>query len=233
VKRVAVVQSNYVPWKGYFDLIGSVDEFILLDDVQYTRRDWRNRNRIKTARGLKWLTIPVKVKDRYQQRIDETVIDGPGWARSHWSALTQAYREAACFDEVAPRIQPLYLESGSTRLSEINRRFIESLCAELAIETKLSWSADYEVGGAKDDRLLELCRKAGADEYVSGPAARAYLDESKFAEAGVTVSWFDYTGYPEYPQLHGEFEHQVSVLDLIFNTGSRAPDYLTSVPRSV
>jgi hypothetical protein len=226
VKRVAIVQSNYVPWKGYFDLIAAVDEFILLDDAQYTRRDWRNRNKIKTSRGLKWLTVPVEVKGRYTQRIDETMIADPDWPRAHWQMLAHTYRSAPGFEQLAPRLEPLYLECEAERLSDVNRRFLVELCELLGIDTKLSWSTDYEPSGAKSERLVGLCAAAGADEYLSGPAARDYLDEGMFREAGVEVAWFDYSGYPEYPQLHGPFEHGVSVLDLLLNTGSDARDYI-------
>jgi WbqC-like protein family len=232
MKRVAVVQSNYIPWKGYFDLIAAVEEFILLDDVQYTRRDWRNRNKIKTAQGLKWLTIPVQVKGRYHQRIDETLIDDPDWAETHWQTIRHAYAGAECFERFAPAVERLYTEARSERLSEVNRFFLEGICDILGIETKLSWSTDYGAEGVKGERLLELCLKAGADEYVSGPSARAYLDERPFAEAGVAVDWFDYPAYPSYPQLHPPFEHQVSVIDLVLNAGSDAKRYLRPATRT-
>jgi len=104
-KRIAAIQSSYIPWKGYFDAINVVDEFILLDEVQFTKRDWRNRNKIKTSQGIQWLTIPVAVKGRYLQRIDETRIADSGWAQRHWSTLTHTYRRAAAFDDVAPRLE--------------------------------------------------------------------------------------------------------------------------------
>jgi WbqC-like protein family len=226
MKRVAIVQSNYVPWKGYFDLIASVDEFMFLDDAQYTRRDWRNRNRIKTAAGVRWLTIPVKVRGRYHQRIDETEISDPGWARSHWEMLRQAYSEAPAFSSYAERLEVLYRDCRFERLSEINRRFTEEICAILRIRTSLTSSTDYGSDATRTERLVELCAKAGADEYLSGPAARAYLDETLFEREGIAVRWMDYAGYPEYPQLHPPFEHGVSVLDLILNTGSRARSYM-------
>lgn len=230
MKRIAIVQSNYIPWKGYFDLIRSVDEFILLDEVQYTRRDWRNRNRIKTPQGTKWVTIPVKVRGRYHQRIDETTIDDPGWAKNHWETLHHFYRASAAFDEIAPRIESLYASVDSASLSEVNRRFLEEICAILGIETRFSWSTDYGAEGAKGERILNLCLSAGADVYVSGPSARDYLDEAPFEDAGVRVEWFDYSGYPEYPQLHPPFVHEVSIVDLLFNTGTAALDYLKPLP---
>lgn len=228
-KRVAIVQSNYVPWKGYFDLINLVDEFILFDDRQYTRRDWRNRNRVKTAQGVVWLTIPVDVKGRYEQRIDETRIADPAWAERHWSTLEHAYGAAAAFDELAPRVRATYeAVTDEPLLSAVNRAFIELVCDLLGIATTLRWSTEYGAAGAKTERLVELCVQAGATSYLSGPAARAYIDESMFTAAGVALEYMDYSGYPEYPQLHPPFEHAVTILDLIFNVGAEAPRYLKS-----
>lgn len=227
-KRVAAIQSNYIPWKGYFDVLNSVDEFILLDEVQYTRRDWRNRNRIKLGDEAQWLTIPVEVKGRYHQRIDETRIADSGWAERHWKTLLQGYRRAAHFTEVEERIAPLYLERSYERLSDVNRTFIEAIGAWLGIETSITWSTDYGVEGTRGELILGLCRAAGADVYVSGPAAAAYLDESAFEEHGIAVEWADYSGYPEYPQLGSGFDHHVSILDLLFHTGATAPRYMRS-----
>jgi hypothetical protein len=222
-KRVAIVQSCYIPWKGYFDLIDRVDEFVLLDDAQFTKRDWRNRNRLKTPHGSSWLTVPVQVKGRYLQRIDETLVSEPDWAERHWKTLQHAYAAAPCFDELRHPIEDAYaLVADEPRLSVVNRLLLEAVFPLLGIETELSWSSDYPGVGSKTDRLLEICRAAGATEYVSGPSARVYLDEDAFAEHGIAVSWMDYEGYPEYPQLHPPFDHAVTVLDVLFNTGRDA-----------
>jgi hypothetical protein len=228
-KRVAIVQSCYIPWKGYFDLVNLVDEFILYDDRQYTRRDWRNRNRIKTPQGTQWLTIPVEVKGRYHQRIDETLVSDPDWAERHWKTLQHAYAAAPCFDDYRGLVDGLYADPGGPFLSKINRRFLEALCGVLGIETKLSWSTDYDAEGAKTNRLVSLCLAAGAKVYLSGPRAREYLEEERFAEAGIVLEYMDYDDYPEYPQLHPPFDHNVTILDLIFNTGAAAPGYLKSL----
>lgn len=222
-KKIAIVQSNYIPWKGYFDMIAAVDEFILYDDMQYTRRDWRNRNQIKTPQGLQWLTVPVKVKGKYHQSIRETEIDGTDWAADHWKSLGQNYRRAPHFAEVAQWLEPLYLATPHTMLSAMNRRFLEAICAYLGIPTAIRNSWDYPLEDGKSERLAGLCVAAGASEYVSGPAAKDYLDEGVFAQRGVAVRWFDYAGYPEYPQLWGPFAHGVTVLDLLFNCGRDAP----------
>lgn len=230
MKRVAILQSNYVPWKGYFDLIAAVDEFILYDDVQFTKNDWRNRNLIKTPQGPSWVTIPVGAD--ISRRIKDVIAPSPKWRATHWKTLVQNYRKAAHFEAVAELLEPLYLRSDEARLSEINRAFIEAICCYLGIGTRLSWSWDYRLGNGRVERLAELCEQAGATEYVSGPAAKAYLEPSAFADKNIAVAWFDYAEYPEYPQLYGGFEHRVSILDLLFNCGPRAADYMKYVKRA-
>ncbi|NML47789.1 WbqC family protein [Ramlibacter sp. G-1-2-2] len=223
MKRVAIVQSNYIPWKGYFDMIASVDEFILYDDMQYTRRDWRNRNQIKTPQGLQWLTVPVRVKGKYHQTIYETEIDGEDWAADHWKALAQNYRRAPHFGEIAGWLEPIFLQERFTLLSALNRRLLEAVCAYLGIRTVLSDSSQYQLADGKTEKLADLCRQAGGTEYVSGPAARDYIEPRVFEDLGIQLTWFDYAGYPEYPQLWGGFAHGVTVLDLLFNCGRNAP----------
>ena len=226
MKKVAILQSNYIPWKGYFDMIAAVDEFILYDDMQYTRRDWRNRNRIKTPQGVQWLTVPVQAKGKYHQTIRDTEIDGSDWASSHWKALTQNYRRAPHFNEVAAWLEPLYLAEPYTHLSQLNRRFIEAVCTYLGIKTVISNSWDYTLIDGKTERLADLCAQAGATEYISGPMAKDYIDEDVFTDHGMKPTWFEYSEYPEYPQLWGEFTHSVTVLDLLFNCGKDAPLYM-------
>jgi len=227
-KKLAVVQSNYVPWKGYFDLMNLVDEFILFDDMQYTRRDWRNRNKIKTPNGPMWLTIPVQVKGKYLQKIKETVISDRDWNRKHWKTIVHHYSRAKYFQECKEFFEELYLGSTQTYLSQINYRFLTAICQLLGIDTKLSWSMDYRLVEGKTERLVDLCRQAGATEYVSGPTAKGYIDEEPFEDAGIAVHYMDYSGYPEYDQLYPPFEHHVSIVDLIFNAGPDAPKYMKS-----
>lgn len=235
MKKVAILQSNYIPWKGYFDLIGYVDEFIIYDDMQYTRRDWRNRNQIKTPQGLCWLTVPVMVKGKYFQKIRETRIDGWAWMQKHWRALEQNYRRAPHFEDVTAWLAPLYADQRFETLSQCNRAFIDAVCAYLGlgVNTRIVNSWDYTLAEGKSERLLDVCLQAGAQEYVSGPAARDYLDERLFAEASVKVTWFDYAGYPEYPQSWGVFTHYVSVLDLLFQCGPNAASYMKYVRPTV
>jgi hypothetical protein len=226
------VQSSYIPWKGYFDLIRAADEFILLDDVQFTKRDWRSRNRIKTKDGLAWLTIPVHNKGRYQQLIADTTISDPGWSERHWQTIHSAYARTPFFDTYAPRVKSVYEHPPSDRLSDVNRSLIETMCQLLEITTPITWSSEYHPVEGRNERLIDLCVKAGATEYLSGPSARGYMDEAAFARAGVTVHFVDYSGYREYPQPYPPFEHAVSALDLLFCTGPDASDYLKDLSPS-
>lgn len=227
--KVAVLQSNYIPWKGYFDIIHDVDRFIFYDDLQYTKNDWRNRNKIKTASGTQWLSIPVRTKghiSHFTRIVDAEVVDSK-WARSHWNTLVQNYGKAPHFKDYADIFERLYDEcKDETKLCRINYRFIFEILKILGITTKISFSQDYGLVEGKTERLVDLVRKAGGGEYLSGPAAKDYIDASLFDAAGLRLSWMDYSGYPEYPQLFPPFEHGVSVLDLIFNCGPDAPRYM-------
>jgi WbqC-like protein family len=228
MKKVAIVQSCYIPWKGYFDLIHSVDEFILFDDVQFTRRDWRNRNLIKTPHGLEWLTIPVAVKGRYHQKICETEISDAEWGSQHWASLGHNYAKAPFFELYRPVFEPLY-RSRERSLSAVNHAFLRAICGILGIATRIAWSMDYRpLKEGKTERLVDLCKRVGASEYLSGPAARDYLEPGQFEAAGIALRYFDYAGYLEYAQRFGKFEHGVTVLDLLFNTGPEAPRYMKS-----
>ncbi|MCS6933898.1 MAG: WbqC family protein [Chitinophagales bacterium] len=219
MKKVAITQSNYIPWKGYFETIYRMDEFILYDDVQYTRRDWRNRNLIKTPNGLLWLTIPVEVKGKYHQLINETVISDPTWKIHHWKTLQTFYARAPYFKEVSSFFEELYLNCNEKYLSAINYRFLTAICSLLGITTPITRSSDYQLIGDKSERLLNICLQCSATDYYSGPSAQSYLNVSIFEQKNVRIHWLDYNGYPEYPQLYPPFEHAVSILDLIFNVG--------------
>ncbi len=231
-KCVAIVQSSYIPWKGYFDLIRAADEFILLDDVQFTKRDWRSRNRIKTKDGLYWLTIPVQTSGRYQQRIMDTTIADSTWSERHWQTIQSAYARTPFFDAYAPQLREAYQRVTSNRLSDVNRSLLERVCQMLGITTPIRWSSEYHPREGRNERLIDLCVKSGATDYLSGPSARGYVDEAVFADAGVTVHFADYSGYREYDQPYPPFEHAVSVLDLLFCTGPAATDYLKDLSPS-
>lgn len=225
-KKVAIVQSNYIPWKGYFDLINMVDEFILFDDMQFTKRDWRNRNLIKSPNGLIWLTIPVRTKGKFHQRIRETVVTNNKWRENHWKTIKINYSKSKYFADYCNVFEDLYLSCQETYLSRINYLFISKICKILGITSKITWSMDYKVGEGKTERLVNICKQANSSEYISGPSAMNYLDEDLFEKEGIQLTFIDYSGYPEYEQLYPPFEHDLSVIDLIFNTGPEFHQYL-------
>ena len=228
MKKVAILQSNYIPWKGYFDLINSVDEFIIYDSMQYTRRDWRNRNQIKTANGLQWLSIPVETKGNYTSPIRETKVADMRWKAKHIESLRHNYSKALCFKDNFAWLESLLMEIKSLYLSEINLILMKAICEYFGIQTKISWDTDYGLIEGKTQRLVDLCQKVGADEYISGPAAKSYIQEDLFNQANIKLTWFDYSDYKEYTQLYPPFVHNVSVIDLIFNEGENAKMYLKS-----
>ncbi|ADD69534.1 WbqC-like family protein [Denitrovibrio acetiphilus DSM 12809] len=229
MKKIAILQSNYIPWKGYFDLINMVDVFVIYDEMQYTRRDWRNRNKIKTAQGSQWLSIPVEVKGKYSQKIRETKIGDKSWAMKHWRSIVQNYAKSVYFKEYKDIFEDLYKNMEKENyLSEINYTFIKVISEILGIDTKIIWSNDLNIIEGKTERLVDICEKLDGTTYLSGPSAQNYIDESLFLKAGITVEWMDYNGYPEYSQLYPPFEHGVTILDLIFNTGKEANKYMKS-----
>ncbi len=201
---------------------------MIYDDVQYTRRDWRNRNRIKTAAGPRWLTIPVQVKGRYHQRICEVTVSDPGWAAQHWKSIQHAYARAPYFAQYAEALEALYQSCTEPALTTLNERFLRELCAWFNITTPIIRSEAFALPDDRSERLIEMCRQLNATHYLSGPSAKAYIEESQFADAGIEVVWMDYGGYAEYPQLHPPFVHEVSALDVLLNTGPDAPQYLQS-----
>jgi hypothetical protein len=226
--RVAIVQSAYIPWKGYFDLIAGVDAFVLYDDAQFTRRDWRNRNKIKTPRGASWLTIPVQVSGRYLQPIRDVVVDDPKWADVHWRSVMHQYRRAEGWADCREPLEALYRSATSRWLSEINVHSLRGILQLLDIRTSLRWSSEFTLSGDRTGKLVDICRQLGATRYLSGPMARTYLDPAAFHDAGIAVDWADYSGYREYRQLYPPFDHHVSIVDLLLNEGHRARDFLKS-----
>jgi hypothetical protein len=232
-KKVAILQSNYIPWKGYFDLINQVDEFILFDEVQYTKNDWRNRNLIKTPRGLQWLSIPVKHTGLQTQRICDTEVADSRWAKKHWHSLLHYYSKAPFFKQYSEYFKALYLTQTPPSLSQINYQFISTINSILNIKTRLSCSSDYTLIPGKTARLVKLCQDSLAQEYISGPAAKNYIEADLFKAANIKLSWMDYADYPDYPQLHPPFQHNVSILDLLFNVGPDASLYMHSFKPAV
>ena len=225
MNTVVVLQSNYIPWKGYFDLVNDADIFIFYDDNQYTHNDWRNRNKIKTSSGAEWLTIPVG--SGTHRLICEVEIKSASWQSKHWKSIQQNYGKCPWFSKYRGFFEYFYLEKMWSNLSELNQHLIRSVSHELlGVVTEFRDSRDFSLSGRKLDKLMDLVTKAGAERYISGPAAKDYIDPVRFAGAGIELVWKTYSGYPEYPQRFPPFEHGVSILDLLFNAGPDAPWYI-------
>lgn len=225
--KVIITQSNYIPWKGYFDNIKQADVFVIFDDMQYTRRDWRNRNYIKTPQGLQWITIPVEVKGKYYQKINETVISNKTWVNDHLKQLRQNYSKAPYYKELMSWIESLYeTVLKKDYLTEVNTFLLQEICNFLNIKTKIIDSRQFQLQEDKTARLVDICKALNATEYLTGPAAKSYMDESQFEKENIKLTYFDYEGYLEYPQLYPPFEHGVTILDVIFNCGKESYKYI-------
>lgn len=223
--RVAAIQSSYVPWRGYFDFIASADLFVIYDDVQYSTGSWRNRNQLKTADGLKWLTVPVNKK--LGLAIDETEIEyAHPWQEKNRGLLKASLGKCAFWRDASDLWEAGTADRHRT-ISELNVRLIELVCDYLRIKTPLRPSRPLGLTGARTDRLIQMLRQLGATTYLSGPAAKDYLEEDKFRVAGIRLEYKSYD-YGEYPQQFGPFAGAVSILDLIANTGPDAAQHLRS-----
>lgn len=208
-------------------MIAAVDEFILYDEMQYTKRDWRNRNLIKTKNGLQWLTIPVAIKGKYFQKIKDVKIADKSWAKKHWTSIIHNYNKAQYFDEYRGIFEHLYAScSKEDYLSQINFIFLTAISSILKIKTKISWDMDYSLVDGKTERLLGLCKSTNATHYISGPSAKEYIDKNLFEKEGIDITFTDYSNYKPYTQLFGEFIHTVTVIDLIFNEGPNATKFM-------
>jgi hypothetical protein len=221
---IAISQSNYLPWKGYFDLIQSSDIFVFYDSVQYTKNDWRNRNVIKTSNGLVWLTVPVHQKS-INQTINSIEIAGSHWAKKHWKAITQSYSKSMFFNQYSDYFADIY-SSKWLSLSELNQNLLMDICKLLGIEATFIRSESFQLHGDKNQRIIQICKELEADTYLSGPAAKSYIEPKIFEQAGVELKWMDYSGYIPYQQLYGGYESFVSILDLLFNEGPNAIQYI-------
>jgi hypothetical protein len=224
VTTVGCIQSSYIPWRGYFDLIRRSDIFVFHDDIQYTKQDWRNRNRIKTASGLMWLSIPVR-KATTRGAIDEVEIDNDqDWGRKHWRIMAAHYRDAPFFSQYAGFFEEA-LTRRWDRLSSLNVYLISRICETLGITTHFINSRGLSLTGRKTDRLIQICRSCDATRYLSGPSARNYIEPEKFAASGVDVEYMVYD-YPPYPQQFGAFVEGASIVDLLFNCGPTSMEFI-------
>ncbi len=222
-----MLQPNYIPWKGVFDLISRVEVFVFYDDVQYTVKDWRSRNKIKTATGEIWLTVPVLKKGLREQLIFEAVIDvSSNWQAKHYKALKTTYQKAAHFKEYEYLLEEIYLKRQWTSISELDIFSTKLIAEALQIEVEWHKASDLKQSGGKEgEKVVNICKLLGCDYFINGPSAREFMDEDMFRENGIVLDYIDYS-YPEYEQMYQPFTHQVTVLDVIFNCGAGARELI-------
>lgn len=219
--RVTILQPSYLPWLGFFEQMSRSDKFVLLDDVQFTRRDWRNRNRIRVKEGWMWLTVPVLQKNRFTQSIIDARTDNSvPWRRKHLESLRQHYCKSPYFEKYFPAWQSLY-EKQYRFLFDICLETIELINKELGIETPLLRSSEMNPSGDKAQKLLSICRELGATHYLSGEAGGNYIEEEEFSSQGIELEYQNYD-HPVYPQRYPDFVPQLSAIDLLFNCGEKS-----------
>jgi hypothetical protein len=225
MKKVAIIQSSFIPWKGYFDIIHDVDCFVFLDDVQYTNRDWRNRNKIKSNSGELWLTIPLG--SNRNKQIDQVKFVDLSWREHHLKSIEQFYRAADHFNQYFPLIKEYFYQKEWTHLSDFNQNFIKRFSKEiLGLKTIFLDSAKVGINQKKQNKIIGILEAVKGDYYLSGPLARSYIDECEFSRINIELCYKDYSGYPEYKQLYPPFSHFVSVLDLLFNVGKNIKQFI-------
>lgn len=229
-KSIAILQSNYIPWKGYFDIMAAVDEFVIYDEVQFTRRDWRNRNKIVQHGQVHWLTIPVLTRGSFHMAIDQVRIADPNWSQKHWTTLRHAYSKAPYFELVGPVLEDIYRRAGECQLlTEVNEILLRGIATLLGITTPMSRSQSVpRKSDSPTARLVEICLARNARDYLSGPAAQAYIDQQQFDAVGIRLFYADYSGYQEYSQGTAQFDHGVSIVDLLMRCGPAAINHLKS-----
>lgn len=223
--KVAAIQSSFIPWRGYFDFIHEVDKFVFLDDVQYTIRDWRNRNRIKTPKGAEWVTVPV-IHDHREQRVDQSrILYENNWQKKILGAWKNNYRSSKYYEVGLTLLEEI--DKGHDTISQLNIHLIKCICSYLDVKTPMILSSELNLRGGKTERLIDMLKKLNATAYLSGPSADAYLDKEAFRRNNFRLEYKTYD-YAPYPQLWGGFIGEVTVLDLIANCGHTARQHLFS-----
>lgn len=219
MSKVIITQPNYIPWKGYFSNMRGVDYLVMYDDVQYTKRDWRNRNYLIGPNGPVLLSIPVNTKGKFYQKINETITSDQNWYKKHWDFIETNYKKTKFFSKYGEVFYNLYNNIETNIISEIDLVFIVKIIELLELNIKILKSSDLNIIGNRNTRLLNICKTLNCDTYYSGPAAKSYMDEKMFLDEGIEVKYYDYSNFKEYKQNWNGFDHKVSILDMLFNLG--------------
>ncbi|MFH1415974.1 MAG: WbqC family protein [Elusimicrobiota bacterium] len=217
--KICIHQPQYMPWLGYLDKINSSDRFVVLDDVQYNKREFQNRNRIRTPQGSAWLTAPVMVKGNYLQKINEVKINNSiNWREDHIKALELNYSKSDFFDRFFPDLKKI-ISVPREFLRELNMAVIEYMLDVFRINTPHIYSSQFGINSTKTERIIDICKKTGAGTYLSGRGAAEYLDEHRFSEESIELEYQDFI-HPEYKQCYSGFISHMSAVDYLFNCGT-------------
>lgn len=236
---VGIHQPNFLPWLGYFYKMAKCDIFVLLDNVQYTKNSFINRNRIKTPQGELWLTVPVRVKGRFGQLIKDVEIDNTAnWRKKHLGTLEANYKKAKFFEQIFSSLKAAYYADNYGNLCEFNIRLLKLILSILKLEKRLVRASELDVGGESTQLLISIVKEVGGNVYLSGFGGAKYQEEELFKKAGITLAFYDFK-HPVYPQLWSDFIPNLSVIDLLFNAGpeslniilhNKCNDYRQSTP---
>lgn len=219
--RLVCLQPGYIPWCGFFDQMNRADIFVIYDDVAFDKGGWRARNRIKTAQGIQWLTVPVLTKGKEFPLIKDTLINNDvNWRDKHLKSIKQNYSKATYFKDYIGLFEQVYSKEWKF-LIDVDMEFINTFNKELGISTSIKFASELDVQGGKIDRLINICKKFGATEFLEGSAGRDYIDDNMFIENGIRIKYQDYN-HPTYRQLYGVFISYLSIVDLLFNEGKNS-----------
>ena len=223
---VVILQPGYLPWLGFFDQMYKSDRFVILDDVQYDKHSWRNRNRIKTDRGIQWLTVPVLISGKNQPIIKGVLIDNKmNWRKKHLKGIEQNYKKSQFFKDYFYIFEETFSKEWKY-LIDLDMEFIYRLNAVLGLNRKIIFASDLNIKTDKTERLITICQMLNASKYLTGDAAKEYIDAGEFIKHNIQLEFHNYS-HPTYKQLYGEFIPYLSIIDLIFNHGDESLEILT------
>ena len=220
---IAIHQPQYLPWLGYLDKIDKADVFVILDNVQFKKNEWQNRNRIKTAQGCQWITVPVLY--RFPEKINEVRINNKAnWSRKHLQAFITNYSKSPCYDDYISFFEDIFSRNWEC-LVDINVEIIKFLINALELKTRLVMASDLELREGSTERLIDICKALDSNKYLAGKDGNKYMNLELFDREGIEVIFQDFK-HPVYNQLFGDFEPYMSAIDLLFNCGDDSLEIL-------
>jgi hypothetical protein len=227
MKRIAILQPNYIPWKGVFDLISKVDVFVFYDDVQYTKRDWRNRNIIKTPQGPQYLSVPVLYKSG--ELVKDVPIDPTSnWQNKHYKTIVANYSKAPYFEKYEGLLNSIFLQHDWHNIAELDIFATKRIAQAFGLRTEWIRSSDLGLSGDKNgEKIIKICKKLDCNFFINGPAAHSFMNQDLFISSDIKLRYIKYN-FPKYAQLFGDFTHFVSALDVLFNCGPKSKNFIST-----